>query len=109
MARRRGRRSTGQILLYILSGVVVLSMALGYAFLAAPSPQPTPTLPPAARTANRTTAPTAGPSATPAPLPTMTPVPLAARPTLDPSATTYSFAVIGESADNPVVYKALLN
>ncbi len=109
MARRRGRRSTGQIFLYILSGVVVLSMALGYAFLGAPAPQPAPTLPPAAQTANRTAAPTAGPSATPAPLPTMTPVPLAARPTLDPSATTYSFAVIGESADNPDVYKALLN
>ncbi|MDH7489902.1 MAG: metallophosphoesterase [Anaerolineae bacterium] len=108
MARRRGRRSTGQILLYILSGVVVLSMALGYAFLAAPSPQPTPTLPPAARTANRTPAPTAGPSATPTSLPTITPVPLTARPTLDPSATAYSFAVIGETAGNPDVYRALL-
>ncbi len=108
MARRHGRRSTGQIFFYILSGVVVLSMALGYALLAAPSPQATPALAPATRTANRTAAPTAGPSPTPVPLPTITPLPFGSRPTPDPSATAYSFAVIGESAGNPEVYKALL-
>ncbi len=108
MARRRGRRSTGQIFLYILSGVVVLSMALGYAFVAAPSQQAAPT-PPAGRTSTAPTAPTVGPSPTLAPLPTMTPAPPGTRPTLNPSATVYSFAVIGETADNPDVYKALLD
>lgn len=108
MARRRGRRSTGQIFLYILSGVVVLSMALGYALVAAPSQQAAPT-PPPGRTPTAPTAPTVGPSPTLAPLPTMTPAPLGTRPTLNPSATAYSFAVIGETADNPDVYKALLD
>jgi predicted phosphodiesterase len=107
MARKRGRRSTGQIFLYILSGVVVLSMALGYAFLAAPSQPATPTQAPAARTANPV-APTPGPSPTPTPVPSITPVPVAPRPTLDPSVATYSFAVIGETAGNPDVYRALL-
>lgn len=104
MARRRGRRNTGQIFLYILSGVVVLSMALGYLFMAAPSPQATPAPPPAARTPN----PTVAPSATPVPAPTITPAPVAPRPTINPSAAAYSFAVIGETADNPDVYQALL-
>ncbi len=108
---RRSKRSRNQILFSLLSLAVVLTMALGYALVAAPTPAPQPgqsataALPAATGQPSPTTPalPTASP---PSPL---TPVPLPPRPTLDPAATAYSFAVIGDSHGDPQVYTALLD
>ena len=107
MPRRRPRRSFSQIIFYILSVMIVLSMALGYALIAAPDPSPAP--PPVTPAPTRTLPPTAAPTAPDAPPPTITPLPLPARATADPTATQFSFAVVGASRGNPEVYKALLS
>ena len=106
MARRRTKRSTSQILFYVLSVLMVLSMALGYALIASPASQPTP--PPATPALGRTVQPTAVPPTATAPAPTITPIPLPPRATVDAAATQYSFAIIGDSAGNPEVYRSLL-
>jgi len=107
MARRRTRRSFSQILFYVLSVLIVLSMALGYVLIGLPDPTPTP--PPVIPAPSRTLPPTAAPTSAEAPPPTITPLPLPARATADPATTQFSFAVIGASRGNPGVYKALLS
>lgn len=106
MARRHAKRSTSQILFYILSLLIVLSMAVGYVLIAAPASNSTPS--PATPAPGRTVQPTTVPPTATALAPTITPVPLPARPTADAAAMQYSFAVIGDSQGNTDVYKALL-
>lgn len=106
MARRHAKRSTSQILFYILSLLIVLSMAVGYVLIAAPASNPAPS--PATPAPGRTVQPTAVPPTATAPAPTITPVPLPVRPTADAAATQYSFGVIGDSQGNADVYEALL-
>jgi len=58
------RRERQRVLIWILSGLVVLSMVCGYAFsFSMPKPAPQPTLP--------------APTVTPSPTPTVTPTPSA--------------------------------
>jgi hypothetical protein len=85
---------------------MVLSMAVGYALIAAPASNPA--LSPATPAPGRTVQPTAVPATATAPAPTITPIPLPARPTADSAATQYSFAIIGDSQGNAGVYEALL-
>jgi predicted phosphodiesterase len=110
MPRPRSKRNTGQIFLYALSFLVVLSMALGYALISAPPPTsaPQPTSPAGTQPPGATPRPTAQASRTASPAPSITPLPLPARATPDPAATAYSFAVIGDNSGNLPVYTALL-
>lgn len=104
---RRSRRSRNQILFSLLSLAVVLSMALGYALIAAPAPEPQPSPAPSATPPDAAGQPSpASPTQTASP---STPVPLPPAATLDPATTTYSFAVLGDSRSNPHVYTALLD
>ncbi len=116
MAQRKGRRrrNPGQVILWGLSLVVVLSMVLGYVIgplsqSARPTPTPTrgvtPSLPTPTRAATATVIAPA-PSPVPRPEPSETPHPTPI--TLD-LGKQFSFAVCGDSRDGDDIYRRALD
>jgi 3',5'-cyclic AMP phosphodiesterase CpdA len=127
--RRSQKRSFSQTVVLIISGMIAVSMVISLIIVALPGPQvaaPTP-LPTWTPLPPPTTAPspTIEPSPTPdtLPLPTLEPTeppigpePATATPTITPTVTTapssasptLTFAVAGDSRDNPNVYRRVL-
>ena len=127
---RRQKRSFSQTMILILSGLIAFSMMISLIIVALPGPRPADPIPvptwtplPTATVAPPSPTIEASPTTDALPLPTLAPTdlpvgpePATATPTITPTVTTtpsaanpaLTFAVAGDSRDNPNVYRRVL-